>query len=218
MRVIVIGCGRVGSELARSLSTQGHQVAVIDRKQEAFLRLGPSFAGKTVMGDVMDEAVLRRAGIEAAEAFASVTPSDEANLVAAKTARDVFHVPNVVARVYDPAYAQVFIHAGLPSVASSSWGARRIEQALTGSNVAEVESFGNEDVMLIQIRIPASWAGRTIAETSRTAEVRPAALVRLGEARLAEPETRLEEGDFLVAAARQEDLGRLRAMVGGEAS
>ncbi|MEX0789036.1 MAG: TrkA family potassium uptake protein [Anaerolineales bacterium] len=218
MRVIVIGCGRVGSELARSLSTQGHQVAVIDREQGAFLRLGPSFGGRTVMGDVMDEAVLRRAGIETAEAFASVTPSDEANLVAAKTARDVFHVPHVVARVYDPAFAQVFTHAGLPSVASSSWGARRIEQALTGSNVAEVESFGNEDVVLVQIRVPLSWAGRTIAQVSQSAEVRPAALVRVGEARLADPETRLEEGDLLIAASRQEDLGHLRNLVGGEAS
>ena len=218
MRVIVIGCGRVGSELARSLSTQGHQVAVIDRKQEAFLRLGPSFAGRTVMGDVMDEAVLHRAGIETAEAFASVTPSDEANLVAAKTARDVFHVPNVVARVYDPAFATVFTHAGLPTVISSSWGARQIEHALTGSNVAEVVSFGNEAVVLVQIRVPASWAGHTIAQASQTAEVRPAAWVRQGEAQLADPETRLEAGDFLIAAARQEDLGRLRAMVGGEAS
>lgn len=218
MRVIVIGCGRVGSELARSLSTQGHQVAVVDRKQEAFLRLGPSFAGRTVVGDVMDERVLRRAGIENAEAFASVTPSDEANLVAAKTARDVFHVPNVVARVYDPAFAQVFNHAGLPSVASSSWGARRIEQALIGSNVAEVESFGNEDVILVQIRVPSRWAGRTIAQASQEAEVRPAAVVHLGEARLADPESPLEEGDLLIAAARQEDLGLLRGMISGGAT
>ena len=170
------------------------------------------------MGDVMDEAVLRRAGIETAEAFASVTPSDEANLVAAKTARDVFHVPNVVARVYDPAFAQVFTHAGLPSVASSSWGARRIEQALTGSNVAEVESFGKENVVLVQIRVPLSWAGRTIAQVSQSAEVRPAALVHGGEARLADPETILEEGDLMIAASRHEDLGRLRDLVGGEAS
>lgn len=84
--------------------------------------------------------------------------------------------------------------------------------------MAEVESFGNEDVVLVQIRVPLSWAGRTIAQVSQSAEVRPAALVRVGEARLADPETRLEEGDLLIAASRQEDLGHLRNLVGGEAS
>ncbi|MGH2625201.1 MAG: potassium channel family protein, partial [Anaerolineales bacterium] len=157
MKVIVIGCGRVGSELARSLAAQGHRVAVVDRNPDAFVRLGTAFAGRTIQGDVLDEAVLRRAGIEDADGFATVTPSDETNLVAAKTARDIFHVAHVVARVYDPAYSQVFAHAGLQSVISSSWGAHRIEQALTGAEVAEIAVLGDDGLLLVEIRIPEAW-------------------------------------------------------------
>ncbi len=218
MNIIVIGCGRVGSELARSLSTQGHRVAVVDRNPQAFVRLGAAFAGRTIQGDVLDEAVLRRAGIEDADGFASVTPSDEANLVAAKTARDIFHVANVVARVYDPAYSEVFSHAGLQSVISASWGARRIEQVLTGAEVAEIATLGDDGVLLAEIRVPSAWAGRPVGQVADSGGFRAAALLRNETASLSDPETEIQEGDRLVAVVRAEDLPRLRKLARGESA
>lgn len=216
MKVIVIGCGRVGSELARSLSAQGHRVAVVDRNPQAFVRLGASFAGRTIQGDVLDEAVLRRAGIDDADGFATVTPSDETNLVAAKTARDIFHIAHVVARVYDPAYAQVFAHAGLQSVVSSSWGARRIEQVLTGEEAAEITSWGDDGLVLIEIQTPEAWFGKTVGAAARAGGFQPAALVRNGSASFSDPEADLREGDRLVALVRSDDLPRLRKLLRGE--
>lgn len=216
MKIIVIGCGRVGSELARSLSTQGHRVAVVDRNPGAFVRLGPAFAGRTIQGDVLDEAVLRRAGIEDADGFAPVTPSDETNLVAAKTARDIFHVAHVVARVYDPAYAQVFAHAGLQSVVSASWGARRIEQVLTQAEVAEVATLGDDGLMLVEIRVPSAWVGRPVGQVADSAGFRAAALLRNGTTSMADPDADLRDGDRLVAVTRADDLPRLRKLARGE--
>lgn len=216
MKIIVIGCGRVGSELARSLSTQGHRVAVVDRNPQAFVRLGVAFAGRTIQGDVLDEAVLRRAGIDDADGFASVTPSDETNLVAAKTARDIFHVPNVVARVYDPAFAEVFTHAGLRSVISASWGARRIEQVLTGAEVAEIATLGDDGVLLVEIRVPSGWVGRPLGQVADSGSFRAAALLRNGTASFSDPGADLREGDRLVAVVRADDLPRLRELARGD--
>jgi trk system potassium uptake protein TrkA len=215
MNVIVIGCGRVGSELARSLTAQGHSVAVVDRNPQAFLRLGPRFEGLTVRGDVLDESVMRRAGVEAAQGFAAVTPSDETNLVAAKTARDLFHVPHVVARVYDPAYARVFEHAGLETVASSLWGASRVEHVLLRPDVAELEALNGGGVRLVELRIPAGWAGKTIEALAAAGRLQPSALVRGSSADLADPASLLQEQDRLVAAVRAADLPALRDLLAG---
>jgi trk system potassium uptake protein TrkA len=215
MNVIVIGCGRVGSELARSLAGQGHAVAVVDRNPQAFGRLGSSFPGRTVRGDVMDQAVLRRAGIHEALGFAAVTPSDETNLVASKTARDIFHIPHIVARIYDPSYEPVFRHAGLETVASSLWGARRVEQALLQAGVVELESLNGDGLRLIEVRVPAAWAGKTLGDLARQARLRPAALLRGASGDLADPEASLAEGDRVIAAARASDLETVRAAVLG---
>src|SRR4030042_1184683 len=108
MRIIIIGCGRMGSGLAQTLSLRGHAVTVVDRDPQAFERLGPAFKGKTLTGIGFDRDVLLRAGIERADGLAAVTFSDEANVVAARLASNIFHVPRVVARLYDPRKAEIY--------------------------------------------------------------------------------------------------------------
>jgi len=98
MNAIVVGCGRVGSQLATMLSVEGHNVTVIDRDEDAFRRLGSTFNGVTVKGLGFDEEVLDEAGIREADVFAAVTDLDNTNLMAAEVARKIFHVPHVVAR------------------------------------------------------------------------------------------------------------------------
>src|SRR4029434_6585710 len=117
--IIIVGCGRVGMELALSIHRQGHSVAVMDANQKAFDRLGLDFAGRTVQGDALDRDALKRAGIEIAHGLAAVNSSDSANIITARVARDVFKIHHVVARVYDPSRAPVYEMLGLQTVASS---------------------------------------------------------------------------------------------------
>jgi len=124
LRVVILGCGRVGSTLAAILTREGHQVCVIDRDQSAFdkaaQRLGPSFTQDTVRGVGIDEDVLRQAGIEEADAFISVTSGDNTNLVAAQIAQQRFQVPKVLARVYDPIRAEAYREAGVETICTTT--------------------------------------------------------------------------------------------------
>jgi trk system potassium uptake protein TrkA len=204
----------VGSELAQSVASKGHEVVIIDKNPTAFLRLGDHFQGRTVQGDVRDRDVLARAGIEEADGFAVVTTSDEINLIAAKVARDTFGVANIAARVYDPVHAEMFALVNLQSIASSSWGAQRIEQLLTHPGLIELESLGHGEVLVIEVLIPEGMAGRSIGDVTGSFTCQPAAIVRAGDAGLAEEESMLEAGDLLVLAIAAADLPKLETAFG----
>lgn len=216
-KVIVVGCGRVGAELATSVAENGIHVSVIDRDELAFERLPARFVGETVQGDVMDLAVLHRAGVEEADGFAAATPSDETNLVAARIARDLFHIRNVVARVYSPTHTSVFRRAGIQTVVSSSWSARRIEQILRHPGLIEVASAGHGEVRFLEVKIPDHLAGKPVGALVENGSCQPVTLVRGGEAVLASPDTRMESDDLVVLAIRPDHLPLLEALLAGEA-
>ena len=160
MNIIIVGCGRVGSELALSVSRQGHDVTIIDVNPSAFDRLAAEFRGRTVQGLCFDRAVLERAGIETAQAFAATTSSDNANIIAAKVARDIFHVPNVVARIYNPNRREAYERMVLQTVASSSWAAQRIEQLLLHPGLIDMAMIGHGEVKLLEVKVPPEWVGQ----------------------------------------------------------
>jgi trk system potassium uptake protein len=130
MRVVIVGCGRVGSYLARMLASEGHQVTIIDNQTLAFERLGDDFPGQTLLGTGIDEDVLRRAGIEQADAFVSTTNGDNTNIMAAQVAREIFHVPRVICRIYDPLREEVFRGLGLTTFSPTVVGATSIKTML----------------------------------------------------------------------------------------
>lgn len=132
MRVVILGCGRTGAYLARMLVAEGHQVAVVDKNSAAFGRLGPDFPGDLVVGMGIDEDVLRRAGIEEAEAFVAVTDWDNTNLMAAQVAKDIFAVPRVICRIYDPSLEEVYRTLGIETICPTLLGATRIREILEG--------------------------------------------------------------------------------------
>ena len=206
MNVIIAGCGRVGSELAQSVSKQGHQIVVIDSHNTSFDRLGDDFQGRTVRGDIRDKDVLLRAGIEDTQGFAAVTINDDLNLVAALTARDFFNVPNVVARVYDPRHAEVFVQAGLQTVISSHWGAHRIEQLLTHPGVHHVLSMGNGEVHMIEVQAPKALIGQPASSLAMDNWCLPSVLVRGGLAKLIEASDLLQDGDLVVCSVSHPKL------------
>lgn len=210
MKLIIVGCGRLGSALALSTARAGHEVTVVDRSAQAFDRLGADFHGRTVQGEVLHQEVLRRAGIEEADGLAVVTPDDHVNLVVARIAVLRYKVPNVVVRVYDLRHRPLFEELGVQTVASALWGAQRLEQLLTHPGLSILGTFGHGEVSLVEIHVPAAWEGQTLDALYTEADVRPAVVVRGGQALLpAQDRFTLHEGDLLVLAASRQAMQRL---------
>jgi trk system potassium uptake protein TrkA len=210
MNVIIIGCGRIGGELAYRLYIQGHQVAVIDQVDDAFDNLHPEFLGRTIEGDALNQDVLQRAGIEQADGLAAVTNSDSINAVIAHVARTVFQVPNVIVRNYEARWRLIQEVFGLQTVSSTLWGAQRIEELLHSGEVRPVFSAGNGEVDVYETVIAPAWQGKTLGELLGVNRCLPVALTRAGHALLPTPETRLESGDILHISATFEGVEALR--------
>lgn len=210
MNVIVIGCGRVGAQLAYRLFKNGHQVTVIDPEVTAFDNLPPDFRGRTVEGEVLAQGVLQRAGIEQADGLAAVTNSDSVNVVVAHLARTAYHISNVVVRNYDPRWQSLQEAFGLQVISSASWGAQRLEQLLYGSDLHAVFSAGNGEVEIYELTVPAAWQDHLLKDLLAEVECLPAAVTRAGRSLLPSPATRLEERDILHVSATLKGIETLR--------
>lgn len=218
MNFIVVGCGRVGSELCYHLFKSGHNVVVVDSKKEAFNRLHPDFRGRTLEGEGLAESVLERAGIREADGLAAVTNSDTLNAVVAHTAREFYNVPIVVARNYDPNLRSIIEAFGLQTVGSTYWGAQRVEELLMNPTQKMVYSAGNGEVEVYEIRISDEWDGRTLGELlSPLKDCLPVALSRAGRSSLPEAGTRLQAGDLLNVSSTFEGIGALTSRLSRKA-
>lgn len=218
MNFIVVGCGRVGAELAYRLYKGGHQVVVVDSNKEAFNRLHPDFRGRTLEGEGLAENVLEHAGIKEADGLAAVTNSDTLNAVVAHTARVFYNLPIVVARNYDPSLRVVIEAFGLQTVASTYWGAQRLEELLTNPSQKMVYSAGNGEVEVYEVVIPEAWSGHTLGELlDPLRQCYPVALTRAGQSSLPEAGMELKAGDVLNVSSTFAGIGALTARLYGEA-
>src|SRR5512144_1143995 len=154
MNIIIMGCGRVGSQVSQLLVKQGHQVTVIDHDANALARLGTEFKGKLVRGLGFDKNVLLEAGVETAEGFVAASSSDNANIVAARIARNIFRVPRVVARLYDPVRAEVYQRLGLTTISSTQWGAERIVEVVTHTDLDVMQVYGDHGTTMVRVEAP----------------------------------------------------------------
>lgn len=216
MFIIVVGCGRVGSELAYGLYKKGHEVAVIDHVGGSFSHLPPDYRGRTIEGEVLSEDVLRRTGIEQAGGLAAVTNSDAVNAVVGHVARTVYGVHNVVVRNYDPRWRELHEAFGLQVVSSTAWGAGRIEELLSHPFGRSVLSAGNGEVEVYEIPIPDSWGGRPIEELLPPGgECLAVAITRAGKAMLPRPELRFDVGDVVHVSATLAGMDEIRGRAAG---
>jgi trk system potassium uptake protein TrkA len=213
MKVIIMGCGRVGEQVARLMAGEGHAVAVIDYNPAALARLGPDFKGEAIRGIGFDREVLLRAGIEEADAFAATSSSDNANMVAARIAHNVFHVPKVVARLYDPRRAEIYRRLGLVTISSTAWGAARIREVLVHGGLDSVFALGGGEVVLLDVELPPHLVGRTVQHLTVPGEVTVAAIVRNDRAFLPTLGTALRDGDRLQLAVLAAAMGRVEALL-----
>jgi len=214
MKVIVMGCGRVGEQVARIMAGEGHDVAVIDCNAQALDRLGADFKGRKVLGIGFDRKTLIEAGIEEADAFAATSSSDNVNIVAARVARMVFQVPRVVARLFDPRRAEIYQRLGLVTISSTTWGARRIYELLSHAEVDCVMSFGAGEVKLIQIEVSAALAGRLVKHITAPGEVSVVSITRRSQAFLPSLGSELRQGDTVHLAVLASAMDRLPAILG----
>ncbi|HEV8715835.1 MAG TPA: TrkA family potassium uptake protein [Candidatus Binatia bacterium] len=213
MKFIIIGCGRVGVGLARTLSQRGHAVTVVDKDPLAVTGIGAAFTGQTLIGSGFDREVLLQAGIERTDGLAAVTGSDEANAVIARLARQVFRVPRVIARLYDPRKAEVYRRLGLQTINPVTWGIHRIAELLCYAQLEPIVSLGSGDVDLVETEIPLLLVGRTVNEVTIPGEVQITAISRGGKTFLPTLGTTFQEGDLLHIAVLATSANRLAALL-----
>jgi trk system potassium uptake protein TrkA len=213
VHIVIMGCGRVGSSLARSLEKRGHTVAVIDIDVESFRRLGPDFAGKTVKGVGFDREVLMEAGIEQAFGFAAVSSGDNSNILSARVVRETFSVDNVVARIYDPGRAQVYERLGIPTVATVRWTADQVLRRLLPGGSEPQWRDPSGAVRLMEVHVDRSWVGRTVGQIEDATGARVPFLFRMGSGTVPRRSTIFQDGDLVYAAVLDAELALVEAVL-----
>ena len=213
MYVIIIGCGRVGSELAKLLTNEGHDVVVIDKNQAALSRLGNTFNGVFLVGNGFDLSLLRQAGIEKTDAFCAVTNGDNTNLISAQVARKIFKVPKVIARVYDPQRAHIYRALGLDILSGTILFASLIRDKIVESRFSSylIES---KELGVIEIEVQKPLVGKTIQDLNIPGEVLIVALRRVEGVIIPEPKTALREKDTVMAVVKVASLDKAREKFG----
>lgn len=207
-----MGCGRTGSRIARRLEKLGHTVAVIDKDPRAFHLLDTDFKGKAVEGIGFDSQVLLEAGIERADAFIAVGSGDNSNIVSSVISKDVFHVPKVITRIYDPRRASIYRRFGIPTIAPVRWGVNKALDLLFLEKIFTRDSFGNGEVELMELELPSSLAGRRVGEFEVPGEVTVASIERMGEAFIPVPGTVFKESDIVHLVLLRTSTEKVRRM------
>jgi trk system potassium uptake protein len=197
---VIMGCGRVGATLAHTLEDAGHSVAIIDQDDRAFRRLRTGFTGRKVTGVGFDRETMKQASIEDAYAFAAVSSGDNSNILATRVAREIFHVPHVVARIYDPGRAEIYQRLGIPTVAAVRWSADQVlRRILPEQHVAGDFRDPSGRLVLAEIDLDPAWIGHSVTGIEKAAGVRVAYLTRFGEGILPGAGTSYQEGDTVHA-------------------
>jgi trk system potassium uptake protein len=216
MKAIIMGCGRAGEQVARLMAAEGHQVTMIDSDPEALARLSVNFNGQTIQGVGFDREILELAGIKQAGAFAATSRSDNQNIIAARIARNIYHVPQVVCRLYDLRRAEIYRRLGLLTISSTTWGAERIHELLLHNEFDPVYSFGHGEVSLLSIDVPSHLIGRMVKDLSISGEIQVISITRNDHAFIPLTGTEFKARDTLHLAVRADAMDRAESLLGLE--
>lgn len=215
MHAVIVGCGRVGAELARVLEGRGFTVSIIDKDESAFKeRILPGFSGKQLVGVGFDRQILEEAGIREAQIFASVTRGDNTNIVSARIAKEHYNVDKVVALIYDPRRAQMYERLGISTVGTVAWATDQILARVMPTAESVEWTVGSGEVVVIGIPAPPPFIGRPIEDLRDPGKARVVALTRFGSTQIPDVKTIVQEGDFLHLAVLRSALGELEEHLG----
>jgi trk system potassium uptake protein TrkA len=212
MRYLIVGCGRVGSTLAKLLDADTHEVIVVDEDPNAFKRLGQKFKGHVVVGTGIDYDVLKRAGAAHADGFIAVTNGDNRNVMAALIAQRMFHIKKVVARIYDPTRGMMYRDLGIDTVCPTTTGAKMIRDVLMDAPWDTLQSFDFGAVTSLTAIVRSADAGKRISELEKPGRIRIAAIRSGKSVRIPANDTVLAEGDEINAIVAPEAISDFAQM------
>lgn len=218
MHAVIVGCGRVGAELADALGERGYTVSIIDKDFAAFERLPKGFRGKTLVGQGFERSVLENAGIKNAEVFIAVTNGDNSNIVSARVAKEYYKVPRVAARIYDPRRAVIYERLGISTVATVAWTTDQVLAKVFPSAESVEWTPGSGDVVVLGIPAPEPMIGQPASELEIESKLKVIAVTRIGTTTIPNSRTYLQEGDFIYVAALRSILGELSELLFGSES
>jgi len=206
MRVLIMGNGRVGSDLADQLLAGGHDVTVIDKSPEAFHKYPIEDGIKTVVGLGFDRDVLEAAGIKETDAFVAVSSGDNSNILSARVALEYYHVPKVVARIYDPRRAEIYERLNIPTVATTTWGVKQIQLMLFHDRQEIRETIGGGDLLRLRVPVPAHLVGKLVSTLEVPGKILVAGVSRGGGGFIPTPDSTLQENDYLVVMMAKDGM------------
>ena len=210
MKIIIIGCGRMGSGLALRLVRSSHDVCVVDNDPRAFERLGHVFSGQVIQRDALDQESFHESSIEKADGLAAVTGNDAVNIVVARAARQMFRVPKVIARTHDPRYSELYHKLGIQTVTNVSLGIERISELLTFSYLDIIRGIGNGEVGIVRYEIHPTLAGQQVKDLTIPGEIVVISLTRKGKTSIPTLGTTFERGDVVHIAVEERSVDRLK--------
>jgi trk system potassium uptake protein TrkA len=207
-----MGCGRVGILLTQELSKQGHELTVIDKNPAAFSRLPPGFEARTMVGLGFDREVLEDAGIKEADAFLAVSSGDNSNIDSARVARETYHVPKVIARIYDPMRADIYERLNIPTVSTTRWGVKQMILMLKHPGEEIKESFAG-DLFRMRIEIPPHLVGKGVSSLNVEGRILVAGIDRGGKGFIPVTSSTFQEGDYAAVIVQRDALDLLEEIL-----
>jgi len=214
MNIIIVGCGKLGSGLAGNLTHKGHRVTIIDTDPETFEMLGKDFTGDTVVGIGFDREILENARIQLADAIVACTKSDETNALIGRISKNIYKVPRVISRLYDPRKAEIYRTLGIQTICTTTWGIERVAQLLSYNQLDSILSIGDNNVLLVRIDTPVLLAGKTVNELTVSGEIHVVAISRNNKTFLPMAGTKLQNGDVIYIAVQTASVKRLESLIG----
>lgn len=214
MKVIIVGCGKLGSGIALNLVNKGHKVTVIDSNPEAFDLLGKNFSGETIVGIGFDKGILEKAEIRSSDAIVACSKSDETNALIGRISKNVYRVPRVISRLYDPRRAEIYRSLGIQTISTTTWGVHQATEMLSYNQLDSISTIGELEV--IRVETPALLVGRTVNELTVIGEIQVVAIGRGNKTFMPTRGTAFKRHDVIYIAALTASISRLKTLLGLE--
>ena len=213
MHIVIMGCGRVGSELTVALAKEGHSISIIDKSAEAFDRLPPGFEAKQFVGLGFDRDLLEEAGIKEADAFLAVSSGDNSNIVSARVAREHYKIKNVIARINDPQRADIYERLNIPTIAPVRWGVRQAMLMLFHDREEIKESMAGGSLLRLRIEVPKHLVGKPVSALAEAGRVSVVGVERGGSGFIPVTDSTFQEGDVAQIVLVKDATEALDAML-----